>query len=150
MPSGKLAMYFILARMVTYGFAIAMLCFARRPTPLTGGFALFDLMLLGDRLLAGVLAGESAVFLPAGLLAFRFYRGWSAPRTLALTGVVLATISLNSAADYRTIVREEKSLDWMQISNIDVVGNFLTVLEEGGPETRNAVERMAIVERNQS
>jgi hypothetical protein len=150
MPSGILVMYSYLQRMLTYGFAIAVLCIARRPSPLAWSIALFDLMLLGDRLLIGGRRGESTEALLVVLIAFWFYRGWAAPRFLALVGMLLAAVSLNSTGDYRSIVREKGSMDWGQISNINVISNFMGVLEDGGPETRNAVERMEIVAGNEA
>lgn len=150
MPSGILVMYFFLARMLTFGFAMAMLCLVRRPSNLAWGIVLFDAALLVDRLVTGGRRGEFTEFLLAVLLAAWFYRGWTAPRPLALAAVVLAAVSINSAADYRTIVRQEETLDWSRISDINVVGNFLAVLDQGGPETRNAVERMEIIDRTRA
>ncbi len=150
MPSGILVAYSFMQRPLTYGFAIAMLCIARRPSPMAWSIALFDLMLLGDRLLIGGRRGDSTEALLVVLIAFWFYRGWAAPRVLALIGMLLAAVSLNSTADYRSIVREKESMDWQQISKINVIDNFKAVLEAGGPETRNAVERMDIVARSEA
>lgn len=150
MPSGTIVMYSFLQRMLTFGFVIAVLCLARKPSPMAWSIALFDLMLLGDRLLIGGRKGETTEALLAVLIAFWFYRGWTTPRILALAGVLLAAVSLNSTADYRSIVREKGSLDWQQISNINLIDNFIKVLEDGGPETRNAVERMDIVAKSEA
>jgi hypothetical protein len=127
-----------------------VLCLARKPSPMAWSIALCDLMLLGDRLLIGGRKGETTEALLAVLIAFWFYRGWTTPRILALAGVLLAAVSLNSTADYRSIVREKGSLDWQQISNINLIDNFIKVLEDGGPETRNAVERMDIVAKSEA
>jgi hypothetical protein len=150
MPSGIMVMYSFLQRMLTFGLVITVLCLARKPSPMAWSIALFDLTLLGDRLLIGGRKGETTEALLAVLIAFWFYRGWTAPRMLALVGVLLAAVSLNSTADYRSIVREKGNLDWEQISNIKVIDNFIRVLEDGGPETRNAVERMDIVSKSEA
>jgi hypothetical protein len=150
MPSGVMVMYSFLQRMLTCGFVIAVLCIARRPSLAACGTALFDLALLGDRILIGGRKGETTEALLAVLIAFWFYRGWTAPRLLSLVAVLLAAVSLNSTAAYREIVREKGSLDWQQISNIKVVDNFLEVLEHGGPETRNAIERMEFVAKTEA
>jgi hypothetical protein len=150
MPSGLMVMYSFLQRMLTFGLVIAVLCLARRPSPMAWSIALFDLTLLGDRLLIAGRKGETTEALLAVLIALWFHRGWTAPRILALVGVLLAAVSLNSTADYRNIVREKGNLDWQQISNIKVIDNFIKVLEDGGPETRNAVERMDIVAKSEA
>ncbi len=149
-PSGIMLVYTFLQRFLTCGFVITMLSLARKPSPMGWSIALFDLMLLGDRFLIGGRKGETTEALLAVLIACWFHRGWTAPRILALVGVLLAAVSLNSTADYRSIVREKGSLDWQQISQINVIGNFMAVLKDGGPETRNAVERMDFVAKNQA
>ena len=150
MPSGTMVMYSFFQRMLTGGFVLAVLCIARRSSPLAWLVATFDLVLLGDRLLIGGRKGEATEALLAVLIAFWFYRGWAAPRMLALVGVLVAAVCLNSTADYRSTVRQQGGLDWSQISKIDVFGNFTQVLAYGGPETRNAVERMDLVANNGS
>lgn len=149
MPSGIMVAYSFLQRMLTCGLVIAMLCIARRPSPIAIATALFDLAMLGDRLIIGGRKGEATEALLAILIPFWFYRGWTAPRVIALVGVLVAAISLNSTAEYRSIVREQGAVDWHQISKIDVVNNFLQVLNDGGPETRNAVERIDFADRNE-
>lgn len=150
MPSGIMVLYSFFQRMLTCGFVIAILCIARRPSPMAWSIMLFDLILLGDRLLMGGRKGEATEALLAVLISFWFYRRWTVPRILALSGVLLAAISLNSTSDYREIVRGENRVDWDQISKISVIENFVRVLKEGGPETRNAVKRMDIVANNEA
>jgi hypothetical protein len=150
MPTGIMVLYAFLQRYLTCGFVIAVLCLVRKPSPMAWSIVLFDLLLLGDRMLVGGRKGEATETLLAVLIALWFYRGWTAPRIVALAGMLLAAVSLNSTADYRLIVGQKNSLDWQQISNINVTGNFMRVLEYGGPETRNAIERMEFVAKNQA
>lgn len=144
--SGIIVVYLFLGKMVTYGYAIAMLCVARRPSAFALSIVAFDLLLLGHRVLVGGRKGEAVEAMLIALVAFWFYRRWKMPRLIMLVGALVAGVSLNSTAQYRNIVREnEGSLSWQQISKINLVDNFLDVVENGGPEIRNAVERMEFV-----
>lgn len=149
--SGIMVAYLFFARMLTYGFAISILCIARRPSFLAISIAAFDLILLGDRVIRAGRKGDTVEALLFILIAFWFYRGWTAPRLAALIGILVATVSLNSTGEYRDIVRDRGgTLEWNEISKINLVDNFVQVLKHGGPETRNAVDRMDFIAKTQS
>ncbi|MFE0756600.1 hypothetical protein ACFW16_21735 [Inquilinus sp. NPDC058860] len=142
MPTGTAVMYLFFARMLTYGFMLSVLCFGRRPSRIALAIALFDSLFVIDRILMGGKRGEFIEFGMAILLVAWFQRGWVLPRTLAVGAVLLAILGLNSIGDYRNNTRQQNGPTIEGVSSIDVLGNFRTVLQNGGPEMRNAIYLM--------
>lgn len=147
--SGAPVMYLFFARLLTYGLTIASLCFARRPSLAAGVIVAADLVVCLDRIL---LTGKRAEALEIALilgLALWFHRRWVAPRPAVLAGLLLAVFAMSSMSDYREITRRTGTFDWNSIKNIDVAANFEELLKAGGPELRNAVVRVDMIDRNQ-
>lgn len=139
MPSGTAVMYLFFARMLTYGFIVAVLCFARRPSRFALAIALFDAVFVVDRFVMGGKRGEFVEFGLAILLALWFHRRWVLPRTLAVAAVLMSIVGLNSIGDYRNNTREQNGPSLEGLAQIDVVANFQEVLKNGAPEMRNAI-----------
>ncbi len=139
MPSGTAVMYLFFARMLTYGFIVAVLCFVRKPSRIALAIALFDSVFVIDRIMMGGKRGEFIEFGLAILLAAWFHRRWALPRTLALVAVLLSILGLNSVGDYRNNTREQNGPTLEGLAQIDVVANFQEVLKNGAPEMRNAI-----------
>jgi hypothetical protein len=147
--SGAPIIYNFFARLLTYGLTIALLCFVRRPSPILAAIILFDLVFyLGRALVAGSRAGSAELILMI-LLPLWFHRRWTAPSTAVLAVLLLGTVGMVSMGDYRQITRASASLPtWEQLTHIDFEGNFRSVLKNGGLEVRNAVVRIAAVDRD--
>lgn len=150
MPEGTLVIYLFFARMMSYGFIIAVLCCVRRFSLLALAIILFDSIFLIDRILVTGKRGELAEFGLAVALAFWFQRGVVVPRTAAVAIAIVAAVLLSSAEDYRKITHSAGGFDLAEVADIDVIGNFESVLTRGGPEMRNAVVRIDFVQREQA
>jgi len=139
--------YLFFAKMLSYGLYLAVVCLMRRRSRLAAGVALFGGVLLLHRIVILGRRGELAELLLAVTLSVWFARGIAVPRAFALVGVLLAGLALNSTGDYRAIAAGQEGQQWSELSKIDIVGNFMDVLKNGGPEMRNAVLRINAVDR---
>ena len=140
--------YLFFAALLTYGFAIAVFCFARQRSRAALAIAAFNSLFY---LNAIVFSGRRQVtieFVLVIALAAWFSRGVAAPRALALTAVLAGSLALVSTGAYREIAGEETGPSWSKVSTIDVLGNFEELLELGGPEMRNAVLRIHAADRS--
>jgi hypothetical protein len=140
--SGISVMYLFFGRFLTYGLAIAALCMARRFSLFALVIICFDLFFYVDRIIVTGKRAEAVELLAIFALAYWFYRGWLLPRSIVLGAVVLGTLLMNSMGDYRAITQAYDRPIWEDVMRIDVVGNARQVLEQGGPEMRNAILRM--------
>ena len=147
-PSGTIVVYLFFAKMIVYGFVLAVLCFAFRPSKLAAAIILFDAVLMLDRVVHTAKKGELSEFALALLLAAWFQRGLVAPRIVMVAAVLFASLALNSTGAYREIARSSTGLTWSALTQIDVVRNFETVVQEGGPEVRNAVVYINLVDES--
>ena len=150
MPSGILTIYLFFARMMVYGFAIAVLCCAHRVSLSALLIIAVDSVFLIDRILVTGKRGELTEFALAFLIAAFFQRRIVVPRVLFVSAVFLAGVALTSAEAYREYSRGPNGVDWASISQIDVLGNFETLLDKGGSEMRNATLRIDFIQRNQA
>ncbi|MDX3924431.1 MAG: hypothetical protein QHC90_01315 [Shinella sp.] len=140
--SGMPVVYLFIARLMSYGLCIAILCLARRVTWPALLIIGFDLIFYLDRIVVTGKRAEAIELVGMFCLAFWFHRRWAPPRVLVLGGVLLGTLLMNSMGDYREITRENSRPVWQEIGEIDVEKNLRTVLEEGGFEFRNAIMRI--------
>jgi hypothetical protein len=144
--SGLPVVYLFFARLLTYGMAIAVLCFARRPSLAAALIIGFDLLFYLDRIVITGKRAEAIELFMIFFLAFWFQRGWAVPRVVTVAAIVLGTFAMISMSDYRQITRANSGPVWKQIADIDLVANFNALIENGGPEMRNAVLRMEATE----
>ncbi|MBV9749925.1 MAG: hypothetical protein JO157_14035, partial [Acetobacteraceae bacterium] len=140
--SGLPVAYLFLAKMLSYGLYLAVLCLMRSQSKLALAVALVGASLLLHRTVIEGRRGELAEFLLVAALSAWFTRGAAVPRAVALIGALLAGLALNSTGDYRSATKGQDGPKWSEISRIDVLGNFIDVLKNGGPEMRNAVLRI--------
>jgi hypothetical protein len=145
--TGVPVMYWFFARYLTYGFALAVLCFARRPSSFMLGIILFDSMFFMDRILIGGRRGDTADFILIIALAAWFYRKIAIPRALVVIGFVAGALVISSIGDYRSASTSRDGPSWSEVSRIDWIGNFQDLLENGGLEMRNAVMIIAETDR---
>jgi hypothetical protein len=146
--SGAPVMYLFFARLLNYGLAIAALCFVRRPSVAAGTILAVDMIFCLDRILVTGKRAEAVEVILIFALALWFQRRWVPPRSLVLAGVFVGTVLMSSMSDYREITRAQGSFDRGSIASIDFAGNFRELLERGGPELRNAVQRVGQIDRS--
>ncbi len=139
---GMPVVYLFFAQLMPYGLGIALLCFARRPSWLAAIIILVDLVFYLDRILVTGKRAETIQLLLMFMLAFWFYRRMVVPRVLMYAGILVGTFLMTSMGDYRQVTRAASGFVLDQILEIDYTANFYETLERGGPEMRNAVERM--------
>lgn len=140
--------YLFFARVLTYGFALGVLLYARtgsRAALLVAGYgAVFAL----DRIVNAGRRQDLVEFLTIIMLAFWFQRNRCVPRPVMLAGLVLGALFVNSIGDYRAAAENANGPSWDTVSEIDFVGNFSRLSEQGGAELRNAVYNIAAVKRS--
>lgn len=148
--SGPTVIYLFFSKMLVFGFAIAALCAARRPSAVALAILACDAALYLDRIVVTGKRGEAFEFVLIIALAVWFQMRRALPRALVILTVLVGVIGLSSTEDYRNITRRGQTPGLEDIAKIDFIGNFETLLESGGTEFQNAVMRMDVVSRNQS
>jgi hypothetical protein len=146
--TGLPVVYLFFARVLTYGFALAVLLFARSGSRAALVVALYGAVFALDRILLAGRRQDLIEFLTIILLAVWFQRNRSVPRPLMLVGLVLGALFINSIGDYRAATAGPAGSRWEAIAKIDFVDNFSRIAEEGGAEVRNAVFNIAAVKRS--
>lgn len=147
--TGLPVVYIFFARLLPYGFAIALVCCARRRTTASVGIVLFDVIVYADRIFVHGRRSEAADFVFLVALAIWFQRRRAAPRILSAFFVLAAALALTSTGDYRSITTARDPSPWSAILEIDFAANFADVVAHGGNEVRNAVNRMDTVNETQ-
>jgi hypothetical protein len=147
--SGVGVIWLFFARLLTYGLAISLLCFARRPSPVAAAIVLFDLVFYLERIVITGKRAEATELVIMMILPFWFFRRWVPPRAAVITILLLGTVGMVSMSDYRSITRASSGAPTLEdLSQIDFAANFRALLENGGPEVRNAVFRIWTIDRN--
>jgi hypothetical protein len=139
--------YYFFARMLTYGFAIAVLMLVRNGSRVACLIALYGALFFFDRIVINGRRQDTGEFVMIILLAWWFQRDRCIPRPLMLAGVVIGSLLINSIGDYRDASKKEEGPKWDEIANIDFVGNLQKITEQGGPELMNAAYIIAAVGR---
>ena len=139
--------YIFFARLLTYGFAIAVLLFARSRSRVALLIALFCAVFYFDRLVIAGRRQEMGEVVLMIMLAWWFQRGRCVPRPLMLAGLVAGALFVNSIGDYRNASGQKEGPKWNEIANIDFVGNLQYLTEHGGAELDNAAYIIAAVGR---
>ncbi|WP_353476565.1 hypothetical protein PVT71_27635 (plasmid) [Salipiger sp. H15] len=137
--SGAPVMYLFFARLMTYGLAIACLCYAHRPSRAMLILIVFDCLFYLERIIVTGKRAETAELAMIFALSFWFQRGWILPRPLLVAGLVLAMIGSTSMGQYRDVTRANSGLVFEEVADIDFLGNLTGTFEEGGYEMQNAM-----------
>lgn len=146
--TGLPVVYLFFARVLTYGFALGVLLYARNGSPVALAVALYGAVFALDRIVLAGRRQDLIEFVIIILLAFWFQRNRCVPRPLMLAGLVLGALFINSIGDYRAATGGPTASRWEEISEIDFIGNFSRIAEQGGAEVRNAVFNIAAVTRS--
>lgn len=140
--------YLFFARVLTYGFALAVLLYARNGSRLALAVAAYGALFYLDRIVFNGRRQDLVEFLTIILLAFWFQRRWCLPRSVMLVGMFAGGLLINSIGDYRALSMGQGGPQWNQIANIDFFGNFSQIAEQGGAEVRNAAYNIAATSRS--
>ncbi|WP_094507618.1 hypothetical protein [Brucella thiophenivorans] len=140
--TGMPVVYLFFAQLMPYGLAIALLCFASRPSWTALAIIIFDLLFYFDRILVTGKRAEAIQLLLMILLPLWFYRRFVVPRILMALGILAGTFLMTSMGDYRQITRAASGFVLDDIMQINYSDNFSETLARGGLEMRNAVLRI--------
>jgi hypothetical protein len=146
MLTGTAVAYLFVAKLLTYGFAIAILCLARRPSNLALTIVLFDSAFYVERIVIAGRREDTAEFFLMIALALWFQRRWAVPRLAILIGLTMGVVGLLGAGEYRQVTLYGEKADWSAIMDIDLLQNWDRLMHEGGAEMRNAVHVVEHIE----
>ena len=102
--TGIITIYVFFAKMLTFGFALALILYLNKATWLGLFAVLFGLLFYMDRIL---IHGRRAAMVELGLmvlLAIWFNRRWRPSRMLMIVSLVLGTLVINSIGEYRRVM----------------------------------------------
>ena len=139
--------YLFFARMLTYGFALAVLLVARNGSRIALLFALFGASFYFESIVIGGRRQDLVEFATIMLMAFWFQRNWCLPRPVMLSALVIGALFINSVAQYRAATLDDAGPRWDEVFNIDFIGNLEQLSEQGGDELTNAVCNIGAVSR---
>jgi hypothetical protein len=146
--SGLPVAYLFFAKLLTYGFAIAILCFARNQSKLALSILLFDAFFYLERIVIAGRRGDAAEFCLLITLAFWFQKRWAVPRVAVIGGLAFSIVGMLTAAEYRQATYYGATRDWSAVANIDIAKNWDLLMEQGGPEMTNAMVAIENVDQN--
>jgi hypothetical protein len=139
--------YLFFARMLTYGFALAVLMAARTGSRRAWLIAAFGATFYFNSIVIGGRRQDAVEFFLIVLLAWWFQRNRCLPRIAMLVVMVAGTLFINSIGEWRSATTREDGPQWQNLLDIDFVGNIAQLAEQGGSEVRNAVYIIAAVDR---
>jgi len=148
--TGVITIYVFFSSLLTFGMALALILFLRRPGWPSLVVVLFGLIFFFDRI---VIRGRRAAMVELGmmvLLALWFNRGLLPARWLMVSVVLFATLVINSIGDYRGVMMGRDQTTWSgagfsEILEIDYLGNLQRLASGKAPnyELKNAVMNIA-------
>jgi hypothetical protein len=148
LPTGLPVAYNFFAKMLGYGFALAVVCFVRTGSRLALATAVFGSFFYLERIVFAGRRGDTSEFVLIILLSYWFGRRRTVPRTLALAAVILGLLVMGSTRDYREVAKTDEGPSIEQVKQIDIIGNLKDLMANGGPEMRNAVYKINAIDQN--
>lgn len=146
--TGTAVAYLFFAKLLTYGLAIALLCFARRRSLAALWIILFDSVFYFDRVVIAGRRGDAAELALMIALAFWFQRRYAAPRSVVALSLVFTVVGLVSAGEYRAATYYGGAPNWRAVLDINPAENWRKLIDEGGPEFRNLAFSLSYVSEN--
>ncbi|MGH6858780.1 MAG: hypothetical protein ACRECY_00905 [Phyllobacterium sp.] len=137
--TGLPVVYLFFAKLMTYGFALALICYARKTSKFALCILLFDTMFYLERIIIAGRRSDTAEFCLLIALAFWFQKRWTVPRIVVVGGLFLSIAGMLGAGEYRQATYYGETRDWSAVADIDLSKNWNRMLQEGGPEMTNAV-----------
>ena len=147
--TGTAVAYLFFAKLLTYGLAIALLCFARRRSWMALWIILFDGVFYFDRIVIAGRRGDAAELALMVALALWFQRRYVVPRFVVAVSLFFTVIGLLTAGEYRNATYYGGGRpDWQAVLNINPAENWRKLLREGGPEFRNLAFSLSYISEN--
>jgi hypothetical protein len=145
--SGLPVAYLFFARLLSYGFAIAVLLYAKNRSRIALAVALFGSTFYLERIVIAGRRAELIEFCAIIALAVWFQRGRCIPRGLMLGGLIFGTLLVNSIGEYRSATMSDEGPRWDAVLQIDFFGNLERLTKQGGAELTNAVYYIEATDR---
>jgi hypothetical protein len=152
--SGIITIYVFFSTLLSFGMALALVLFLRKPDWTALSLVLLGLIFYLHRIL---IAGRRAAMVELGMmviLACWFNRRLLPPRWAMLTTILVGALVVNSIGDYRSVMLGKDRSTWSgagisEIMDIDYWGNIKAMVSGESPnyELTNAVMNIAAVER---
>lgn len=145
--TGRAVAYMFFAKLLTYGFAIGLLCLTQRPSKLAWAAILVCTVFYLERIFIAGRRGETAEFILLIALALWFQKGWAVPRSSVVAGLLFSIVGMLAAGQYREVTYYSDEPDWSSVMSIDLAENWNQLLQEGGAEMGNAVMALDYIDR---
>jgi hypothetical protein len=145
--TGRAVAYMFFAKLLTYGFAIGLLCLTNRPSRLAWAVILVCTAFYLERIIIAGRRGETAEFILLITLALWFQKGWAVPRSSVVIGLLFSIVGMLAAGQYREATYYTEEPDWSSVLNIDLAENWNQLLQNGGAEMGNAAMAMDFINR---
>jgi hypothetical protein len=139
--------YLFFARLLSYGFAIAVLLYAKNRSKGALAVALFGSLFYLERIVVAGRRSELIDFCAILVFAVWFQQGRIIPRWLMFAGLILGTLLVNSTGEYRHATMDDEGPQWNDLLQIDFLGNLDQLTKQGGAELTNAVYYIEAVDR---
>lgn len=137
--SGIAVAYDFFSRVLSYGFVLALLIYLGTRSRLALAVLAFDGLFYFHRIAIAGRRWSMVEFAIAIGFALWLYRRTIPPRLLILAGLVGATLVINGIGQYRALTLDREGPRWGDVLEIDLVGNFEDILENGSYEMRNTI-----------
>lgn len=147
--TGIVTVYAFFAKLVGYGFAIALICLFRSYSKLALAIVLFDSSFYLRNIFIGGRRGPTVEFICMIVIVLWFYRGILIPRWLMLVGILCGALMVNSIGNYRAATGAKELPTWEEVSQIDFLGNLREIYKgsEGNEELKNAVYNISAADQ---
>jgi hypothetical protein len=152
--TGVITIYIFLGRLLTVGFAMALLLHLAKPTWPTLTIVVFGLSFYLDRILIHGRRQDAVELCLMVLMALWFQRRWLPPRGVVIGAFILGALFVNSIGDYRSTMLGKDQYSWSgagitKIFDIDFAGNLRGIVEGKQPsyELHNAMLAIEATDR---
>lgn len=152
--TGIITIYVFFAKLLTFGMALAVILYLRKPNPYALTLVLFGLAFYLERIL---IRGRRAAMVELGMMIFLalwFNRRNLPPRWLMLSSVCAGALFINSIGDFRSVMMGDdrftaSGVGVGEVLEIDYFGNLQRIAsgESGTHNIVNAVMNIAAVDR---
>lgn len=144
LTTGLVTILYFFARLQYFGFGIALLLLLSRWSWPALAIVLIDLNSIVGFTLFGGRRGPAVDIALISLCMLWFQRQLMVSRVALVAGATVAAIVVNSIGEYRSLVASNARLPTLEeIFEIDFLGNFTRITEEGFYEVRNAINYVA-------
>lgn len=145
--TGIAVAYLFFAHLLRYGFAIALLLYAKTGSKWALAILIFDCLAQVDMIVLRGRRGPTIEFFLMILCAFWFVQRRTLPRWVMLGALAAGTVAVFGAGAYRAAMYQDQAagatikheVPWEELVKVDYVGVFLTYNQEESYEFRNLI-----------